>query len=137
MRKHHFFFLLLMTAYLVSNCNHTDRSAFEKASGIAIPPGAREKESHDDGKLVKINSFQSDSFQLTALIKTHQFIPLSREKISQLWGMTYLTEKPDFSNLASFHYISGTSGNETWMYIADVSSGMLWTEIKYKGKPSY
>jgi hypothetical protein len=137
MRYHNLLLFFLIVAIMLCSCNRTDPSEYEKASGMAIPSSAVEKESHDDGKLVKISSFQTEDNQLAELVTEQHFSPLTKEKLSQFWGMAYLQDKRPFSNLEGVHYKSGTSGSVSWMYIADLKSRMLWTEIKYQGKPSY
>ena len=132
-----------LTCFLVSlvfvclGCQGTNPSEYEKASGIAIPANAKERESHDDGKLVKTTLFLVDSASLNSLIATQQFLPFRNENIPLFWGATYLQENPDYGDLNAMFYKSGTADKISWIYIADKKTGRLWTEIKYQGKPSY
>ena len=132
----HKLFLIFLISIFIS-CNHTDPTEFENASGMQLPASAMEKESFDDGKLVKINSYVTDSLALVKFVEDQQFIRFTNDQVPQFWGAHYLKEKPDFSHIDFFYYKSGTSGNLSWIYIADLKSGILWTEIKYPGKASY
>jgi hypothetical protein len=127
----------LIWFFVLSACNHTDPTEFEDASGMQIPASATEKESFDDGKLVKVNSFVADSIALVKFVEDQEFSRFTNDQIPQFWGAHYLKEKPDFSHIDFFYYKSGSSGTLSWIYIADLKSSTLWTEIKYPGKPSY
>ena len=131
-----FIFLLVSMLFLLA-CQRTDPSDYEKASGIAIPANAKERESYDDGKLVKTTLFLVDTIALRSLIVSQQFLPFRNENIPLYWGATYLQEKPDYNNLNAVYYKSGSAEKISWIYIADIKTGKLWTEIKYPGKPSY
>ena len=127
----------LIVLGLVTACNSTERTVFENASGINIPSAAKEKESYDDGKFVKTNHYTLESKELTALVDTHQFIPFKSENIPQFWAYSYLRVKPDYNDLGSLYYKSGSRDTISWFYLAELKSGNLWTEIKYQGKPAY
>ena len=127
------FFLVM----LFMQCRQHDASAYEKASGIPVPAVADEQETYDDGKLVKTSAFAVDSEVLKQYIEQHKFEKFNTINIPQFWGVNNLEEKPDLQNLESFYYKNGTSGNISWIYIADLKSARLWTEIKYPGKPAY
>src|SRR5688500_19047182 len=124
-------------AMLFMQCRQHDASAFEKASGIPVPAAAEEQETFDDGKFVKPSAFAVDSEVLKQFIEAHKFQKFSTMNVAQFWGINNLEEKPDLQNLESFYYKNGASGNISWIYIADLKSGRLWTEIKYPGKPAY
>jgi hypothetical protein len=122
---------------LFVQCKQYDASAFEKASGIPIPAEAEQQESYDDGKFVKTTAFEVDSEVLNQFVQQHNFEKFNTANIPQFWGINNLEQKPDLQDLGSFYYKTGVSGNLSWIYIADLKSARLYTEIKYPGKPAY
>ena len=87
--------------------------------------------------LSKTTAFAVDRNVLNQFIQQQNFQKFNTMNIPQFWGINNLEEKPDLQDLDGFYYRNGTSGNLSWIYIADLKSGRLYTEIKYPGKPAY
>ncbi len=111
-----------------------DEAYYERISGMHIPASAEIIESYDNGEFVTGTTFSINQTDLQAFIKRYVFKPKGNAFAPPFLGNSYLRlEKPVYGHKQGqdlyIHF--GTKGKNSWLYIVDLKSNRLWTEIQY------
>jgi len=130
--------LIIIALICLVACKNAQQSYekvfYEKISSIKIPENCKVLESIDNGEFVTATVFQMDSLTLNHFVKTNHFdtstISLSYQPL--LFSKNYFRNyKPEWKSSDAILVNIGTKGKNSWEYVIDPKSKLLWAEIQY------
>lgn len=109
-----------------------EKSYYEKISRIKFPGEYKVLEAFDNGEWLTGTVFKIDSLSLRKFITDNQFDTLKNIQDIHLFSENYLIKyKPNITSTHNIYYVSKSAGKNNVIYVADLNSNILWTEISY------
>ena len=111
-----------------------DKFFYEKVTGIKVPDSFKVLESFDNAEYLTGTTFGTDSLSIRRLVIKNCFSKVKKGGFPGLIDLErgYIKgNMPDKDHIEQLYFISKTVGKNSWVYIADLKKGMLWTEITY------
>lgn len=127
--------IFLLTLLLIScfgNKQSFDKVFYEKTTRIKFPEKCFVLEAFDNGEFLTGAVFDVDSLSFQNFIVTNSFDTVKSLLDVNILSKNYLTKnKPMFHSTRNLFFKRKVEQDHYWIFIADLNSKRLWTEIKY------
>ncbi|MCA0398930.1 MAG: hypothetical protein LCH51_16140, partial [Bacteroidetes bacterium] len=109
-----------------------DKVFYEKTTRIKFPEKCFVLEAFDNGEFLTGAVFDVDSMSFQNFIVTNSFDTVKSLLDVNILSKNYLTKnKPMFHSTRNLFFKRKVEQDHYWIFIADLNSKRLWTEIKY------
>jgi len=132
MRQSIIFIVSILLCSCFSDSDSFEKEYYEKVSGIKFPEDYKVLETFDNGEWLTGTVLKIDNIILKNFVAENGFDTLKNVNDLHFLSNSYLNDyKAKFTETKNIFYLSQARDKNSWTYVVDLNTNILWTEIRY------